>query len=218
MLEECKKRVVRVAKEACKIGLCLDGSGNFSVRDPETGYIAITPTKLPRAQMTYHDIIILDKDGVIVENNTGLKPTSESMMHLAVYKTRDDVNGVVHTHSMYATSFAICSEEIKSVVYEALAYGGRVPLAPYGRPGTKELAESIIEPIKTSDAVLMEKHGALLVDRDVETALNKALYLEEVAQMYYHSLAIKKNLNSDKPLDAISKEEFDAWKYPAKFE
>ncbi|WDV46912.1 class II aldolase/adducin family protein [Clostridiaceae bacterium M8S5] len=214
MLEDIKKKVVSVAKKACESGLCLDGSGNFSIKDEETGYIAITPTKLPRAEMTYHDIIIIDSEGNIVENKTGLKPTSETMMHLEAYKTREDINAVVHTHSMYATSFAICSEEIKGVVFEALAYGGKVPLAKYGRPGTSELAKSIIEPLKISDAVLMEKHGALLVDKDIDVALTKATYLEEVAQMYYHSLAIKSFLKSDRPLEAIPEEEFKAWKYP----
>jgi L-fuculose-phosphate aldolase len=214
MLESYKKKVVEIAKKASSIGLCLDGSGNFSMRDPETGYIAITPSKIARDELSYRDIVIVDIDAQIIERKSDVLPTSEILVHLEAYKTRPDVHGVAHTHSAFATSFAIAGKEIPGVVYEALAYGGKVPLAKYAIPGTVELSKTIIEPLKNADACLMEKHGVLAVDKDIDVALTKAIYVEEVAQMYYRSLMISKALNDAQAPQAISDEDFSVWQYP----
>ena len=89
MLESLKKDVVAMAKRAQKEGLCKHLSGNLSARDPETGYVVITPTQVDRELLTARDMVVLDLDANVIENESGLRPTSESLMHLQIYKTRD---------------------------------------------------------------------------------------------------------------------------------
>lgn len=208
MLKNLKRKVVEIAKHADESGLCKHKSGNFSVRDRETGYIVITPSGVSREDLSYKDIAVVDIDGNIIELETNVKPTSELLVHLMAYKTREDIMSVVHTHSHFATAFAVQSKEIKPIVFEALVYGGRVPLAKYGRPGTQDLADSIVEPLKISDACLLEKHGVVAVGKNIDDAYLKANYVEDVAEIYYRALLL-----GDEP-DEIPQEEFDAVLHP----
>jgi L-fuculose-phosphate aldolase len=115
---------------------------------------------------------------------------------------------------MYASVFAVLGKEIPAVVYEAMVLGlktGVIPVAPYGRPGSMELAESVIEPVKISDALLLARHGALAVDeKDIESAYLKANYIEEFAEIYYHVLTVTKG--TEPPV--FGPEELRAWGYP----
>ncbi len=79
--------------------MCKHKSGNFSARDKETGYVVITPTSVDREVLTPRDMIVMDMEANVIENLSGLKPTSESLMHLMIYKTRPDANAIAHTHS-----------------------------------------------------------------------------------------------------------------------
>ncbi len=107
MLEELKKEVVRVAKAAEDMGLCRHRSGNFSVRDRETGLICMTPTGVDRQTMRPEDVVVMDMEAKVVESLNGLRPTSEALMHLAAYDERSDVTAIVHTHSKFALVFAV---------------------------------------------------------------------------------------------------------------
>ncbi|MBA5850956.1 class II aldolase/adducin family protein [Clostridium sp. cel8] len=214
MLESLKRKVVKIAFEADKNGLCKHRSGNFSIRDKETGYVVVTPTGVDRKELTYHDICVVDLDANVIESVTKLKPTSELLMHLQAYKTREDIFSVVHTHSRFATSFAVLKKNIPAVIYECANLGlkdGVIPVASYGRPGTKELSNSIINPIKRSDAILLEGHGVMTVDKDPDEALLKAYYVEEIAEVYYRSLVIN---NGNEP-PAFPAEELQKWEYPS---
>lgn len=216
-IEFLKKEIVEYAKEAQHIGLCQHRAGNFSARDKETGYIVMTPSAVNRIELTTRDILVMDIDGNIIENEGNQKASSESMMHLKAYQERSDVMAVVHTHSMYATSFAITRKPIPAIVFEINTLGlkkGYIPVADYGRPGTVDLANSIIEPLKISDAILLEHHGVITVDStNIYEAFLKAIYVEEVAQLYFNSLVI----NQGKEPNAFKVEELTAWEYPKNF-
>ncbi|WP_315108042.1 class II aldolase/adducin family protein [Clostridium intestinale] len=214
MLEELKKEVVKIAKEADQSGLCKHKSGNFSIRDKETGYVVVTPAAVDRAELTYHDICVVDLDANVIEAVTDLKPTSELLMHLEIYKTREDVGAVVHTHSRIATSFAVVNKPIPAIIYECATLGlkdAMIPVAPYGRPGTRELSNSIIEPIKRSDCILLEAHGTVAVDSEPKNALLKAHYIEELAEVYYRALVI----GGGKEPRTFAPEELEKWEYPS---
>lgn len=204
MLENAKRKVVEIARLAEKEKMCLPKSGNFSLRDRKTGYILITPSGIKRDDLTEDSIIVLDMQGNIIENKAGFKPSTETAMHLKAYETRQDVASVCHTHAFYATIFSVLSKEIEPVVLEAVFYGVKVPLARYGRPGTKDLAESIVEPLSISDACLLERHGVLTVGKDLDDAFLKMQYVEEVAKMYYYVLLQKNDIT------AIPREELEA--------
>lgn len=214
MLEKLKKELAEIAKEADRSGLCKHKSGNFSIRDKETGYIVVTPTGVDRKELSYHDICVVDIDANVIEIETNVKPTSEFLMHIAVYKTRKDVYSVIHTHSRFATSFAVVGKSIPSIVYECANLklkDGIIPLAPYGTPGTTELSNSVIGPIQRADAILLESHGVLTVDKDPKEALLKAHYVEELAEIYYRALMV----NGGKEPNVVPIEEIEKWKYPS---
>ena len=213
MLEELKQQVVKYALSADRSGLCKHRAGNFSARDPQTGYVCITPTGVDREELSYHDICVIDLEANVIEAETGLRPTSESLMHLAAYKSRPDIHAVAHTHSRYATSFAVLKKEIPAIVYEVAGLGckkGYIPLAPYGRPGTPELAQSVVEPLQMADVALMESHGVIAVDKELKEALLKAHYVEELAEIYYRTLM----LNGGKEPHTVPLEELQQWEYP----
>ena len=107
MLENLKEIVVEVAKKAQNIGLCKHKAGNFSIRDKETGYIVITPSAVDREKLTVDDVCVVDIDANLIEVKTDVRPTSEILMHLQAYKSRPDLHAVAHTHSKYATMFAV---------------------------------------------------------------------------------------------------------------
>lgn len=214
MLKELKKQVRDVARKAQREGLCKHRSGNCSARDPESGLIVITPTGVDREALRVEDMIVIDPDANVVENKTGLKPTSEALMHLKIYQTRPDVRAIVHTHSMYATVFAVLNQPIEAVSYEMItmhARKNRIPVAPYGRPGTPALAESVVEACQESDGFLLQAHGAVAVDTDtIEEAYLRASYIEELAQLYYHVLTVK----GDRDTPLFPGEEIQKWEYP----
>lgn len=213
MLEELKKEVVKIAKEADRSGLCKHKSGNFSIRDEKTGYVAVTPAGVDREELTYHDICIVDLEANVIEAVTKLKPTSELLMHLEIYKTRKDVFAVAHTHSRIATSFAVVNKPIPAIIYECATMGLKdavIPVAPYGRPGTRELSDSVVEPIQRADCILLEGHGVVAVSNNLKEALLKAHYVEEIAEVYYRALVI----GGGKEPKAFTPEELTSWEYP----
>lgn len=214
MLEDLKLEVMNIAKRAQREGLCKHKSGNFSARDAETGYVVITPTSVDREDLVVPDMIVMDLDANVIENQTGLRPTSESLMHLKIYQTRPDVMAVAHTHSMYATVFAVLNKPIPAVVYEIAnlkCSKARIPVAPYGRPGTPALAESVVDSVQEADVFLLQGHGAVAVDEaDIEEAYLKVCYIEELAELYHHSLTA---LGGAEP-DSFPVEELQRWEYP----
>ena len=214
MLEIQKKHVVEMARTAQLWGLCKHKAGNSSVRDKETGLILVTPTTIDKMHLTPRDIVVMDVEANVIESEAGLRPTSECLMHIEIYKARPDIFAISHTHSLYATSFAVLNKPIPAVVYECAILNlkdGVIPVAPYGRPGTPALSDSVIEPIKRADAILMEKHGAIGVDKDPYEAVLKSAYLEEMAQIYYHALMI----NGGKEPGSFTPEELQRWEYPS---
>lgn len=215
MLEALKTEVCEIAKKAQQDGLCKHKSGNFSARDCQRGYVVMTPTGVDREVLTPEDMIVMDLNGKVLENLTKLCPTSEYMMHLGIYKKKPQTMAVVHTHSMYATTFAVLNKPIPAIVYEVSMLGltqAHVPVAAYGRPGTKALAKQVEECCLKSDTFLLEKHGAIALDaRNIKEAYLRASYLEELAELYYHTL----QANGGREPDVFTQEELESWEYPA---
>lgn len=214
MLEPLKSDLVAVARRAQHDGLCKHKSGNFSIRDADSGLLVVSPTSLDRDEMSPRDVVVMNLDAEVVENESGLRPTSEVLMHLEIYKARPEVRAIVHTHSAYATTFALLNKPIPAIVYEVANLGltrARVPVAPYGRPGTPELAQYVREAVTEADCVLLEKHGAVAVDeRSIYEAFLKASYIEELAELYHHALTA----NQGQEPDSFEPEELRKWAYP----
>ncbi|MDP9858373.1 L-fuculose-phosphate aldolase [Olsenella profusa DSM 13989] len=214
MLENLKLRVMNVAKQAQREGMCKHKSGNFSARDEETGLVVITPTSVDREDLVVPDMVVMDLDANVVENQTGLRPTSESLMHLKIYQTRPDVRAIAHTHSQFATTFAVLEKPIPAVVYEIANLNcskARIPVAPYGRPGTPALADSVVDSVKEADVLLLQGHGSVAVDEgNIDEAYLKVCYIEELAELYYHALTA----NGGQEPKSFPVEELQKWEYP----
>lgn len=211
MLENLKKEVIKVARDTEKWGLCLPKNGNFSARDPETGYVVMTPSGAEKDELTPAHIIVCDIEGNIIEKQLEtVSPTVEASLHLEAYKRRDDVFGVVHTHSRAASMFAAIGKTVPNLVFDALHYGGKNVLAPYGRPGTPDLVKSVSDSFSEADVILMHKHGVLAVGANIGKAFTKALYIEQVAD-----IAIKAKCYNGFDESTISNEEFEALAYHA---
>ena len=214
MLEDLKMKVMNIAKKAQKDGMCKHKSGNFSARDKETGYVVITPTSVDREDLQIRDMVVMDLNANVIENLTGLRPTSECQMHLELYKKRPEICAVAHTHSMYGTVFAVLNKPIPAVVYEIATLGctkARIPVAQYARPGTPELAKNVAETSLESDVLLMQGHGTVAVDStSIEEAYLKVCYIEELAEIYHHALTAN---NGVEPY-SFPVEEIQRWEYP----
>jgi L-fuculose-phosphate aldolase len=207
MLEDLKLRVIRTAVAAEQSGLCRQKSGNFSMIDRTRELIVISPSALDRNTTEIDDVPVMSMKGEIVEAGKRAKASTEYLMHIKAYETRDDISSVIHTHSEYATVFAVRGEPIKPVVFEAFFYGVRTIVAEYGRPGTARLAESVTDPLRDADVCLLKNHGVLVVGGTIEETLLKAQYVEDVAKLYYLSVC----LGNNEP-DVIPAEEFELYK------
>ncbi len=178
-----KTQLVKAAADSENSGLCKHKTGNLSIINREEGYIVITPSGLSKSKLIPEDLIVTDLDGKILENIKNNKPSIELPMHLACYSKRQDIESIVHTHSTYATAFSVRAMEIPPVATEAVFYGSKTVVIPYGKPGTKELANTVKKYMADSDALLLEKHGVIALGKEVEETLLKAKYIEEVAKV-----------------------------------
>lgn len=184
ILENLRRELIKAGMQLKEYGLITLTGGNVSGRDQETGYIAITPSGMEYHELALEDIIILDLDGNIVEGVK--KPSSDLITHLQIYRAKEDINGIIHTHSSYASCFAILNESIP-VVSTTMAneVGGEVPVAKYAPVGSEELGEYIIENIGSQQAVLLQNHGVFTFGKNVHHALVSAVMLEDAAKVYY---------------------------------
>ena len=212
MLEELKEQVVKAAKDAERNGMCRHKSGNFSIRDETTGYVVISPSGISRDVLTADHICVMDLEGNVIERRPDVRPSSEVLMHLAIYRIREDIRALVHTHATYSTALAILNCPIPPIVYEC-AYLGKsttVSVAAYGRPGTVDLAAKVADVMEHSDCCLMEKHGAIAGGTDMEDAFLKACYLEEISELYCLTLSA----GGHKEVPVLPDEEMQKWAYP----
>jgi len=168
-------------------------SGDWSIRDSETGLIYVCP----RPNKTFdirpdwtvikaEHICVCDSEGNLVEDN-GFLPTVELPMHLAIYRERSEINAIVHSHPIYSSAFAVTGEDIPLLLAETgLFLGGRVPCAEYAPAGGTDLAEKIVKALgKDKRAALLRNHGAVVLGKDIEDAFVLSSYLEHAAHVAY---------------------------------
>lgn len=187
---EIKKQIVEIGRRIWDKGFVASNDGNITVvlNDKE---ILTTPTGVSKGFMTEEMIIKCDFQGNVISGNPKYRPSSEVKMHLEVYKERPDVKSVVHAHPPYATSFAVAGIPLdKCILPEAIIVIGSVPIAPYGLPSTMEIPERMSEMIRTSDAILLENHGALTLGSDLLNAYHKMETLELTASIVHKSIQL----------------------------
>ncbi|SEA11899.1 L-fuculose 1-phosphate aldolase [Desulfuromusa kysingii] len=187
MLQE-RQQIVDYGMQLIRSGLTTGSGGNLSILSREDDLIAISPSGINYHDMTIADVVIVDRSGQRVEGE--LKPSSELGFHLALYSAREDINSIVHTHSVYATTIACLHWEIPAVHYLVAFSGDKVPLAPYATFGSAALADNIIASIGAYNAVLLANHGLVAVGDGMSKAFNTAEEIELVARIYYQAKSI----------------------------
>ena len=189
MLETLREELWRLHMELPKNGLVMWTGGNVSARDPQTGYVAIKPSGVHYTDLRPEHMVIVDLDGQRVEGD--LKPSSDTASHLYIYRHRPDVNGVVHTHSPYATAFAAVNRPIP-VYLTAIAdeFGGPIPCGGFALIGSEAIGKVVLESIGDSQAVLLKNHGVFTVGRSVEAAVKAAVMVEDVARTVWIALQL----------------------------
>lgn len=188
--EEFKKSIVDTGRHMIETGLTVGTWGNISIRDPDTGYMYISPSGMNYAEIHNEHVVVLDLQTNVVEGE--FEPSVEKHMHAAVYRCREDVNAVVHTHPVYSSVFGVVEMELPAVSEDfAQIVGDKVTVAlPYALPGTPELGAVASSSLGQRNAVLLPRHGALSVGPDMAWALKVSRVLEKNAQIYLNAMLL----------------------------
>lgn len=186
-LEALRRQVHQLNLELPRNGLVAWTSGNVSGRDPSTGLVVIKPSGLPYADLTPDALVVVDLDGNVVEGT--LRPSSDTISHLVIYREMSHVHGVVHTHSTFATAFAALGRPIPACL-TAIAdeFGGPIPCAGYARVGGDEIGRAVVEGIGQSAAILLQNHGVFTVGPTATEAVKAAVMVEDAAKSVYFAL------------------------------
>ena len=175
-----QEQIVAIGKKLIEKKLVAGSWGNISCRFSEE--VAITPSGRGYETLEPEDIVILDKDGNKLEGRH--VESSESKLHVEIYKACPEAKAIIHTHSIYASALAAMHKPVPAIIEDMVQIvGGRVNCAKYALPGTQELAENAVEALGGRKAVLLANHGAVCWGKNLDDALMVAEILEKTAQI-----------------------------------
>lgn len=186
--------VVEIGRLLYEKGLIASTEGNVSARLGGDRFL-LTPAGICKGRMGTRDLVVVDGTGRRVSGER--EPTTETDLHLRIYRARPDVNAIVHAHPPTATGFAVAGVPLADCVLpEILVTVGSVPLAPYGTPGATDLAEKALPTAKRHDAFLLKNHGAVALGGNLWQAFHRMEMIESFAK----SLLTAKTLGRVDPL------------------
>lgn len=198
---ELAQQIITTCLEMTRLGLNQGTAGNVSVRYQDG--MLITPSGMPYERMTTESIVYVDKHG---KHEAAKLPSSEWQFHLAVYEARQDVNAVVHNHSINCAAVSILEKNIPAIHY-MIAVGGTtyIPCVPYATFGTQKLANFVREGISQSKAILLAHHGLIAAETNLDKALWLAHEVEVLASWYIKLLAtgVEIPLLSDQEMQVV---------------
>lgn len=205
-----RQEVLEAVQRIVASGLVSGSSGNVSrrIRGADGNLYAVTASRVPYHRFSIDDVLVVDADVDPVVGD-GI-PSSESLAHMAVYAARVDVGAVIHTHSTYASAFAVAGVPIPPVLDEQVVIlGGGIEVAAYGVSASDELAANAVVALGNRAAVLLRQHGVLGVGSDVEEAVAVVELVERVAKI----CMLSRNLGGATELgDAVVAEEQVAYR------
>jgi L-fuculose-phosphate aldolase len=174
-------------------GLTPGKSGNISCRFIDEGIkkIAITRTNISKGMVKLEDIIIIDMQGNIIDGEG--KPSSETFLHLGIYKKRNELNAVVHTHSPYAAAFSMTEKKLKRLEGFGPINNPYIPSVKYSKPGSRELANDTAKVMSNEDGVILKNHGVVTAGVNIGEAVLLAQFIEDIAKTQFisHVLSLK---------------------------
>ena len=190
-LAALRREVCALHAELPRNGLVAWTSGNISARVPDEDLMVIKASGVSYDDLDPGAIVVCDLNGDLVEGE--LKPSSDAATHGFVYREMPDAGGVAHTHSAYATAWAIHGEPIPCVM-TAMAdeFGGEIPVGPFALIGDEEIGRGVVETLAghRSPAVLMRAHGVFTVGASARDAVKTAVTCEDVARTVHLARAL----------------------------
>lgn len=186
-----REAVVATAREMNALGINRGKSGNVSARwrNPRFDGYLITPTGMPYAETTAEDVVAM---AIGADAASGRRlPSSEWRFHRDLYRSRDDVDAIVHTHAPFATTLACLQRSIPAFHYMvAIAGGNDIRCAPYATFGTQTLSDHAVAALEGRKACLLANHGMIAVGSSLSAALALAVEVEALAEMYWRVLQV----------------------------
>ena len=207
LLQKEREQIIEYGIKMLESGLTKGTGGNLSIFNREKKLMAISPSGIEYHKIQPEDVVIIDLDGKIVD---GTKvPSSECDMHRIFYKYREDIDALIHTHTVYATTIACMNWDLPSVHY-LVAFAGNnvVKCAKYATYGTTELAKNAFAAMEGASAVLLANHGLLAGGRDIGTAYNVTEEIEYCAELYYRTKSLGSPVILDEAEMTMMKERF----------
>ncbi len=181
-IEKARAEVLEAGRGMLEKGLVTATWGNISCRVEGEEKIAITPSGMEYDKLTEDDIVVLDMQGDVILGDR--RPSIELPFHLHLYKNREDISAIVHTHSVYATSIACAHKHISPIVEELVQMvGGDVRVAKYALPGSQQLAENVLAALRDRYAVLLANHGMVGTADNLREALKICEIVEKAAKI-----------------------------------
>ena len=186
-MKNLKNDIVFTSKKTLDLGLNCGSEGNLSVRRKDT--IFITPSGIKTATLNESSISEVDINGNIRNN---MKPSSEILMHLYIYRNRPEISAIVHCHSIWASILSCGRKKIPSFHYMVAEFGGNdIKCAEYATFGTKKLAKNVLKVLKERNGCLISNHGQLTIANNLDNALDLAVSLEKLSKQYYFCSFLK---------------------------
>jgi len=183
LLPELRGEVARYAQKMYDSHLVQATQGNLSARDPESGFICVTPSSTDYQLLTAEDIVVVDENGKVVEGKR--RPTVETHVHTLILRRRRDIHCVMHTHSPYATAFGVIYQPIPLILSDSALYlGCEVPIAAYHMSGTPDFAKHVADTLNDGPAVIWGNHGVVVVGVNLSLTFSIAHALEDSAKVY----------------------------------
>lgn len=187
MLENLRQSVWEANIELPKNRLVTATSGNASARDKDSGLVVIKPSGYAFDKLKPEHLIVVNLEGEVIEGD--LSPSVDTATHLYVYRHRPDVKGIIHTHSPYATSFAVLGKTLPLCLTTlACEFGTHIPVSAFAEIGEEEIGKEIVDKIGTCSAILMRNHGVFTIGASVQSALKAAIMLEEASQTIHYAM------------------------------
>lgn len=188
---DIRDQLAHVGYDVVRAGLVVGSGGNLSGRtpdDPDLCWVTAAGTWLDRLTRPSFALVQI-RDGMVVDGDRS--PTSELALHLATYRTRRDVNAVVHLHPQHVVLLNAVGESVRLVTTDHAYYLRRVSTVPYAAPGSMELAAlAAAAAADGTNCIVLAHHGCSVLADTVELAHKRARYLEEAAALTYRALAL----------------------------
>lgn len=175
-----RKEIIEASLIILKSGFVIGTWGNMSTRIVGDELVAITPSGVEYDKLIPENIPIVDMEGNLIDGN--MKPSIDLRLHLDIYKSRPDINAIIHTHSVHCTAMAVARKPIPAACEDLVQIvGGEVRVSPYRLPHAEDFSTVILSTLENRQAVIMANHGLLSAGSHLKEAVKIAFVCEKAA-------------------------------------